>query len=221
MKEGRLRRSLPASFNWFSRCSGEKTCFGLAATRWISGKLLRVQPGPMVDRAMWVATGVVLGGSRLLAVEVQCGGAGYDDQESNFFYDKVLSVRQEVIRADRNPCRKTGENHPKCRKQLDSPTTRSCSFLHRSQNHASSIPLESRQCRLSIETNFDQIRGPEDPQRSIQKKVLKRPKTHQNLVEIGQNAQSKQPEKLTQHQAMWSNVELREALYKYGSNFKA
>uniref|UniRef100_A0A2N9H0V0 Uncharacterized protein n=1 Tax=Fagus sylvatica TaxID=28930 RepID=A0A2N9H0V0_FAGSY len=63
-----------------TRCSGEKTCFGLAATRWISGELLMVQPGPVVDRAMWVAAGVVLGGSRLLAVEVRYGGAGCDDR---------------------------------------------------------------------------------------------------------------------------------------------
>ena len=62
------------------RCSGEKTCFGSVATRWISGEPLRVQPGPVVDRAMWFAAGVVLGGSQLLAVEVRCGGAGCVDR---------------------------------------------------------------------------------------------------------------------------------------------
>uniref|UniRef100_A0A2N9HRI1 Reverse transcriptase Ty1/copia-type domain-containing protein n=1 Tax=Fagus sylvatica TaxID=28930 RepID=A0A2N9HRI1_FAGSY len=42
----------------FGKCSG--ACFGLAATRWISSKLLMVQPGPLVDQAMWVAIRVVL-----------------------------------------------------------------------------------------------------------------------------------------------------------------
>ena len=40
------------------------------------------------------------------------------------------------------------------------------------------------------------------------KKCAKRAKYSSNLVEIGQNAQSKQLEKLTQHQATWSNVDL-------------
>ena len=40
------------------KCSG--ACFALAATRWISSKLLMVQPGPLVDQAMWVAIKVVL-----------------------------------------------------------------------------------------------------------------------------------------------------------------
>ena len=60
------------------KCSG--ACFALAATRWISSELLMVRPGPLVDQAMWVAVGVVLGGSRLLAVEVRYGGAGCDDR---------------------------------------------------------------------------------------------------------------------------------------------
>jgi hypothetical protein len=37
-------------------------------------------------------------------------------EEGNFIYDKVLSVHQDLIRADRNPCRKTRKNHPKCKK---------------------------------------------------------------------------------------------------------
>ena len=70
------------------RCSGEKTCFGLAAIRWISSELLMVEPGSVVDRAMWVAAGVVLGGSRLLAVEVRYGGAGCDDRGRRYYVNR-------------------------------------------------------------------------------------------------------------------------------------
>ena len=78
-------------------------------------------------------------------------------EEGNFVYDKVLSVRQEVIRADRNPCRKTGKNHPECRKQFDFLIFGSCSFLHRSQNRVMSVLLESRHHKLSRNTTFTQI----------------------------------------------------------------
>ena len=105
-------------------------------------------------------------------------------------HDKVLSVRQELIRADRNLCRKTGNNHLEYRKQSDCSTSKSCSFLYRSQNRTRSVPLESKQCRLSIKTSFDHILALEGPQPSIQKRVLKGPKTCQNLVEIEQNALS-------------------------------
>ena len=96
-------------------------------------------------------------------------------------------------------------------KHLGCPTFGSYSFLHKSQNCARSVSLETRQCRLSIDTNFDQIWVPEDPQTSVQKRVLKGPKTCQNLIEIGQNVRSKQLEKLTQDQATWSKVDLLHA----------
>ena len=90
-----------------------------------------------------------------------------------------------IIRADWNLYQKTRRNDPECRKQPDYPISGSCSFLHRIQNRARSIPLESRQCMLSIDTNVNQIQASKDPQPSVQKRVLKGPKTHQNLAEIG------------------------------------
>ena len=47
-----------------------------------------VRPGPLVDQAMWVAVGVVLGGSRLLAVEVRYGGAGCDDRGRCYYVSR-------------------------------------------------------------------------------------------------------------------------------------
>jgi predicted sulfurtransferase len=102
-------------------------------------------------------------------------------EEGNFVYDKVLSVRQELTQADWNPCRKIGKNHLEWRKQSDYLTSESCSFLHKSQNLTRSVSLESRQCRISIDTSFDQIRASKYPQPSVQKKVLKEPNTRQIL----------------------------------------
>ena len=65
-------------------------------------------------------------------------------EEGNFIYDKVLSVCQEHIQADRNLRWKTRKNHPECRNQPNFPTFGSCSFLHKSQNCAWSVPLESK-----------------------------------------------------------------------------
>ncbi len=143
-------------------------------------------------------------------------------KKGNFVYDKVLSVCQEVIRANQNLCRKTEKNHLKCWKQPDCPTSRSCNFLHKSQNHARSIPLESRQCKFSINTSFDQIRGPEDPHPSIQKRVLKSIKTRRNRTKRAEQATREAHAALSyveQCGAAPRSTMLHDTLYKYGSNF--
>ncbi len=82
-------------------------------------------------------------------------------EDGEFIYDVVFLVFGEH-RADQNPHRKIGKNcldnrnHPKC------PISRSYSFLHRTQNHAKSVLLERRQCRISIDTKINRIQAWED-----------------------------------------------------------
>ena len=69
-----------------------------------------------------------------------------------------------------------------------------------------------------------QIQAMEDPQPSVQKKVLKRPKTRRNRTKHAEQVTKEAHATLScvvQGEAAPRNTILREALYKYSSNLEA
>ncbi len=79
---------------------------------------------------------------------------------------------RSIFKPTRIHTKKLGKN---CRDSKNQPKcliSRSCCFLHRTQNHARSVLLERRQRRISVNSWFYQIQVREDFQLSAKKRSI-------------------------------------------------